>query len=164
MFDGGVVTPVFAPDLAPLENPPSSDVMPSVRWKKPKIISLQLSNGECCVGKSGKYATSFYRQWYLLMCRTILCLRRDRSLALMRFIIHACIAVLMGTLYYNIGNNAAMMFNNFRFIFLTLMFLMFTSFSTMTIICKFAIVTYSCRLKSNHRLIVNAYHLFYSPH
>lgn len=148
MFERGVVTPVFAPDLAPLENSTSNDVTPLTRWKKPKTISLQLSNGECCAGQSRAYATSFYRQWYLLMCRTILCLRRDRSLALMRFIIHAFIAVLMGTLYYNIGNNAAMMFNNFRFIFLTLMFLMFTSFSTMTIICKW--VSFEIEFSSNY--------------
>lgn len=138
------MTPVFAPELAPLmQSTSSSSATPSStthsnQWKKPKIISLQLQSGRCCAGRTGTYATSFCRQWYLLTLRTILCLRRDRSLALMRFIIHTLIALLVGTLYFNIGNDAAMMLNNFRYIFLTLMFLMFTSFCSMTIICKYS--------------------------
>lgn len=137
-MERGLITPVYAPELAPIlpSRDPSTPVLQSLRWKTPKILSLQLDSRKCCTGRSGAYATSFCRQWYLLMMRTILCLRRDRSLALMRFIIHTCIALLVGTLYFNIGNDAAMMFNNFRYIFLSLMFLMFTSFCTMTIICK----------------------------
>lgn len=140
----GLVTPVFSPDLAPIlssQDVVSTPAVPSSRWKKPKIISLQLDSRKCCTGHNGAYATSFLRQWYLLMLRTILCLRRDRSLALMRFIIHTCIALLVGTLYFNIGNDASMMFNNFRYIFLSLMFLMFTSFCTMTIICECYLIT-----------------------
>lgn len=141
MIEDGLVTPVYAPGFPsfsiPVENGESTTptVQPS-QWKKPKILSQKLDHRKCCSGQSGAYATSFCRQWYLLTQRAILCLRRDRSLALMRFVIHTCIALLVGTFYFNIGNDASMMFNNFRFIFLTLMFLMFTSFCTMTIICK----------------------------
>lgn len=130
----GLITPVKAPEFVPnLQTPiQSSSNLP----KKPKIIPLQLNTGKCC-GNNGTYATSFCRQWYLLMMRTILCLRRDRSLALSRFIIHVCIALLVGILYFNIGNDASMIFNNFRYIFMSIMFLMFTAFCTMTIICKY---------------------------
>lgn len=124
MIEDGLLTPVYAPELAPLNG------------KIPKIISLQLSSKECCNGRNGTYATSFFHQWYLLFLRTMLCLRRDRSLALMRFFIHFTIAILVGTLYFNIGNDAAMMYNNFRYIAISQMFLLFTSFSTMNIICK----------------------------
>lgn len=140
----GLVTPVYAPELAPIlssHDGISSPAITSAHWKKPKMISIQLDSKKCCSGSSGTYATSFLRQWYLLLQRTMLCLQRDRSLALMRFIIHTCIALLIGTLYFNIGNDASMMFNNFRYIFLSLMFLMFTSFCTMTIICKCCLIS-----------------------
>lgn len=137
MIEGGLVTPVFAPGLAPLcDAAQSAPSFRSPQWKKPKMISLQIDSGKCCNGRDGTYATSFCRQWYLLMRRTLLCLRRDRSLAFMRFVIHFCIALLVGTLYFNIGDDASMMFNNFRYLFLSIMFLMFTSFCTMTIICE----------------------------
>lgn len=148
MIDEGLVTPVYAPGLAPVfSNAPdasvSSPAIQSSSWKKPKIISIPVSSRKCCAGRSESYATSFCRQWYLLTIRTILCLRRDRSLALMRLIIHTCIALLIGTLYFKIGNDANMMQNNFRFIFLTMMFLMFTSFSAMTIVCKYIMLSCS---------------------
>lgn len=119
----GLMTPVHAPELAPLNRSPMTpeapdpaiDQMPTTtEGKLSKIISLRWSDKKCCNGRSGTYATSFCRQCYLLLLRTMLCLRRDRSLALMRFFIHFCIALLVGTLYFNIGNDAAMMYNNFR--------------------------------------------------
>lgn len=137
----GLITPVKAPEFAPrlegissLSPSHSQSQNPYVSLSHP-ITPLQLSTGKCC-GNNGTYATSFFRQWYLLMIRTILCLRRDRSLALSRFIIHITIALLVGILYFNIGNDASMIFNNFRYIFMSIMFLMFTAFCTMTIICK----------------------------
>lgn len=152
MIADGLMTPVYAPDLAPLApqspmtptTPGAAPKMPTAtpttmtKGKKPKIISLQLSDKKCCTSRNGTYATSFFCQWYLLFLRTMLCLRRDRSLALMRFSIHFCIALLVGTLYFNIGNDAAMMYNNFRYIVLSEMFLLFTSFCSMTILCKWS--------------------------
>lgn len=150
MIEDGLMTPVYAPDLAPLIQSPITPTTPdtaptmstttTTKGKKPKIISLQLGDKKCCTGRNGTYATSFCCQWYLLFLRTMLCLRRDRSLALMRFFIHFCIAILVGTLYFNIGNDAAMMYNNFRYIVLSQMFLLFTSFCSMTILCKCTIV------------------------
>lgn len=145
MIADGLMTPVYAPDLAPLAQSPTTPGygpdMPTptttTKGEKPKMISLQIKDDRrCCTSRNGTYATSFFCQWYLLFLRTMLCLRRDRSLALMRFFIHFCIALLVGTLYFNIGNNAAMMYNNFRYIVLSQMFLLFTSFCSMTILCK----------------------------
>lgn len=146
MIADGLMTPVYAPDLAPLAQsamtpttPGNEPTMPTstttTKGNKPKTISLQSKNDKrCCTSRNGTYATSFFCQWYLLFLRTMLCLRRDRSLALMRFFIHFCIALLVGTLYFNIGNDAAMMYNNFRYIVLSQMFLLFTSFCSMTIL------------------------------
>lgn len=87
---------------------------------------------------NGMYATSFCRQWYLLTIRMIRCFSRDRSLGVMRLIVHFCIAVVIGGLYNNIGNDAGQTSFNFRYIFLSLMFFMHTSFCAMTILCTFA--------------------------
>lgn len=133
-MEQGLITPVKAPEFAANLQFPSQ---PSTSYQttRPKIMPIQIDKKNCC-SNNGTYATSFCRQWYLLMARTILCISRDRSLALNRLIIHICIGLLIGTLYFNIGNDAAMIFNNFRYIFMSIMFLMFTAFSTMTINCK----------------------------
>lgn len=85
----------------------------------------------------GMYASSFMRQWCLLTMRVIRCYSRDRALTLMRPVIHFSIAVMIGTLYFNIGDDASMIFNNFRYVFMTLMFLMYTAFCSMSLLCKY---------------------------
>lgn len=84
--------------------------------------------------RNGIFATSFVRQWYLLTLRVIRCYSRDRSLTQMRPVTHIIIALMIGTLYYGIGDDASMMFNNFRYVFMTLMFLMYTAFCSMAIL------------------------------
>lgn len=87
--------------------------------------------------RNGMYATSFIRQWYLLTLRVMRCYSRDRTLTLMRPVLHFIVALMIGTLYYNIGDDASMIFNNFRYIFMTLIFLMYTAFCSMAVLCKF---------------------------
>lgn len=138
MMENGIVTPVKAPNLSFAKNVPLTTISesPVVNYsKKPQLISFHLDTQNYC-RNTGTYATSFFCQWYYLMVRSFLCLYRDKSLAATRVIIHLCVSLLIGILYFGIGNNAYMMFNNFRYIFLSIMFLMFTSFGTMTIICK----------------------------
>lgn len=142
MMEDGLVTPIHAPAFLSHEQSPvspsvsPSDQSPSLA-KKPKIISLQMTSAAKCCGANGTYATSFFRQWYLLMVRNLICLRRDPALAFSRIVIHLCISLLVGMLYFNIGDDAALMYDNFKYIFLSIMFLMFTAFSTMTIICTY---------------------------
>lgn len=139
MMGSGIITPVKAPSLAFAKNIPLTPVLESPivnnSKRKPKLISFHLDTQSYC-HNTGTYATSFFCQWYYLMIRSFLCLYRDKSLAATRVIIHLSVSLLIGVLYFGIGNNAYMMFNNFRYIFLSIMFLMFTSFSTMTIICE----------------------------
>ncbi|XP_058168547.1 uncharacterized protein LOC131283007 [Anopheles ziemanni] len=100
---------------------------------KPKKLAKKLSfNPEKWCGRDEVYTTSFCRQFYLLLLRTFLILSRDRSLMTMRFVIHALIAPLIGLLYFGIGNQAAQIFNNYNYVFFSIMFLMFTAFSSMT--------------------------------
>lgn len=104
---------------------------------KPKKLAKKLSfNPEKWCGRDEVYTTSFCRQFTLLLIRTFLILSRDRSLMTMRFAIHCLIAPLIGLLYFGIGNQATHVFNNYNYVFFSIMFLMFTAFSSMTMACK----------------------------
>lgn len=138
MTASGLITPVRAPHLPsnghyyqPLS--PLSEY-PVDPMKKPKKIALQLTPNSYCT-RSETYATSFCRQLSLLLMRTSLVIWRDRSLTAMRLFIHVMIAILIGTLYYGIGDDATNVFNIFRYIFFSIMFLMFTGKITSSLIC-----------------------------
>lgn len=83
------------------------------------------------------YATPFYRQLGILLLRTFLILWRDKSLTMIRFIIHLITALLIGCLYYGIGNQAENALNNFRYCFYTIMFIMYSAFSSILVKCKY---------------------------
>uniref|UniRef100_A0A2M4AMD6 Putative transporter abc superfamily breast cancer resistance protein n=1 Tax=Anopheles triannulatus TaxID=58253 RepID=A0A2M4AMD6_9DIPT len=117
--------PIFPEDS---ERRPVSPVL-----AKPKKLAKKLSfNPEKWCGRDEVYTTSFCRQFTLLLIRTFLILSRDRSLMTMRFAIHCLIAPLIGVLYFGIGNQATHVFNNYNYVFFSIMFLMFTAFSSMT--------------------------------
>lgn len=129
MTASGLITPVRAPQLTSNGHyyQPLSPLIecPNDPLKKPKKIAIQLSPNQYCT-RSETYATSFCRQLTLLWMRSSLVLWRDRSLTAMRLFIHVMIAILIGTLYYGIGDDASNVFNIFRYIFFSIMFLMFT--------------------------------------
>lgn len=112
-----------------LESPPTKNAITSTTTSEMCEMCDNRTNGT--------YATSFFRQWYLLTMRMIRCFSRDRSLGVLRLSVHVCIALVIGGLYANIGNDAAQTSFNYRFIFLNLIFFMHTSFCSMTILCKF---------------------------
>lgn len=82
------------------------------------------------------YATPFYRQLGILLLRTFLILWRDKSLTSLRFIIHLVTALLIGFLYYGIGNEAENALNNFRYCFYSIMFIMYSAFSSILVKCE----------------------------
>lgn len=135
-MQSGLVTPVKAPILTTKPNPPLAGT--AMLKMKPKMRTLQIDTAKLCVD-NGTYASSFCRQLLILIARSFLILWRDPSLTLSRVAIHLIISLLIGTLYYGIGNDAHMIFNNFRYIFLSIMFLMYTAYSSLTISCKFGL-------------------------
>lgn len=102
---------------------------------KPTIPSLDLDPAQLCK-RENIYATPFYRQLSILLLRTFLLIWRDSSLTTMRFSIHLAIGLLIGFLYYNIGNDANNSLNNFRYVFYTIMFIMYCAFSGILVKCK----------------------------
>ncbi|XP_073827153.1 ATP-binding cassette sub-family G member 1 [Musca autumnalis] len=105
--------------------------------------SSSAENGGCCPTSSQQhpnlckseniYATPFYRQLGILLLRTFLILWRDKSLTLIRFIIHMVTALLIGFLYFGIGNEAENALNNFRYCFYSIMFIMYSAFSSILV-------------------------------
>lgn len=102
--------------------------------KKPKP-ALELDPAHLC-NRENIYATPFYRQLSILLLRTFLLIWRDSSLTTMRFAIHLITGLLIGTLYWGIGNDGAQTLNIFRYIFYTIMFVMYCAFSGILVKCK----------------------------
>lgn len=74
------------------------------------------------------------KKFYTLLRKNFLVSYRDKSFTFLRLFIHVAVGVLLGMIYYDIGNNAAQILNNFRLIFVALSFLVYTSYySTMMI-------------------------------
>lgn len=123
----------YSPASKPHAHSDYSERKPMAKTLPPPIDS---DDGHFC-RNGDQYATSFGRQLSLLVVRTFLNMWRDRSLTAMRLFVHCCIALLIGTMYVGIGNDAANVFNIFRYVFFSIMFTMFTAFSAMTLVCKF---------------------------
>ncbi|XP_057334859.1 ATP-binding cassette sub-family G member 4-like isoform X1 [Microplitis mediator] len=79
--------------------------------------------------KPGYYATGFLQQLYILIKRNAIKLSRDKVLTFTRLSMHCIIALIVGVIYYDIGEDAAYALDNFNLIFFNLMFLMFSAFS-----------------------------------
>jgi len=81
--------------------------------KKPKR-TLELDPSHLCK-RQNIYATPFYRQLGILLVRTFLLIWRDSSLTTMRFAIHLITGLLIGCLFYGIGNDASQARNTFGY-------------------------------------------------
>lgn len=160
MMEAGLMTPVTAPIIETTLSTPMATIeeeIPAAAWgskemtsggcfveleskkdcrKKKKKLSLQIDPSKLCPHES-RYMSSFSNQLILLLQRTFLILWRDKSLTRSRIIIHALMGTFVGILYYGIGNDASNMLNNFRYIFFSIMFLMYTSFSSIILNCKY---------------------------
>ncbi|GJQ65533.1 hypothetical protein Trydic_g7634 [Trypoxylus dichotomus] len=73
------------------------------------------------------FPTSSFLQFWILLKRTVLSILRDQTLTRMRLISHFIIGILLGLIYYNIGNDAAKVMSNTGCIFFMVMFTMFSA-------------------------------------
>ncbi|XP_030383367.1 ATP-binding cassette sub-family G member 1 [Scaptodrosophila lebanonensis] len=96
--------------------------------KKKCKPAMQLDPSHLCK-RENIYATPFYRQLGILLLRTFLLIWRDRSLTTLRFSIHLGTALMIGFLYYGIGNDANNTKNIINYCFYAIMFIMYCAFS-----------------------------------
>ncbi|KAJ4448776.1 hypothetical protein ANN_00167 [Periplaneta americana] len=117
----GLVTPVHAPCIPPT---PAS----VYGTRPPDYESKYDDAAESCIGD---HPTSLLSQFLCLLRRTFLLILRDKFLTIARLTIHLVVGVLIGLIYYKVGNDAAHVFHNFGLLYFCIMFLMFTAFSSM---------------------------------
>ncbi|KAF6211239.1 hypothetical protein GE061_014355 [Apolygus lucorum] len=79
------------------------------------------------LGAGAGFPTSSFKQFVVLINRTFLSIIRDQMLTRMRLVSHLCIGLLIGLIYYDIGDEASKAMNNAGCIFFTVLFLMFTA-------------------------------------
>ncbi|GLV33102.1 uncharacterized protein CBL_10449 [Carabus blaptoides fortunei] len=80
-----------------------------------------------------RYGTSELKQFFILLKRNLLFSRRDWTLMYLRLFAHILVGLLIGGLYFNIGNDGAKVLSNLGFLFFNMLFLMYTSM-TITIL------------------------------
>ncbi|XP_061730005.1 ATP-binding cassette sub-family G member 4 isoform X1 [Cydia pomonella] len=98
--------------------------------EKPDNTQAALLGGEA---SPRRYATSELTQFWVVLKRTLLFSRRDWTLMYLRLFAHVLVGLLIGALYYNIGNDGAKVLSNLGFLFFNMLFLMYTSM-TITIL------------------------------
>ncbi|GAB0089085.1 ATP-binding cassette sub-family G member 1 [Sergentomyia squamirostris] len=133
MMANGLITPVKLPSIGHSSKVPPTPVMEQIVQLKPKKAGLKIDPSKCCK-RDDRYPTTFLRQFYIILLRTFLILWRDRSLTAMRVCIHLFIAPITGLLYFGIGNDGYHTYNNYKYAFFSIMFLMYASFSSIILV------------------------------
>ncbi|XP_014212049.1 ATP-binding cassette sub-family G member 4 [Copidosoma floridanum] len=85
-----------------------------------------LDSAESIEAKVG-FPTSGWIQFWILLKRTFLSQTRDLTLTRLRLVSHIVVGFLIGTIYYDIGNDASKTMSNAGCVFFTVMFVMFTA-------------------------------------
>lgn len=83
--------------------------------------------------KQPRYGNSELNQFWIVLKRALLFSRRDWTLMYLRLFAHILVGLLIGALYYDIGNDGAKVLSNLGFLFFNMLFLMYTSM-TITIL------------------------------
>ncbi|PSN50370.1 ATP-binding cassette sub-family G member 1 [Blattella germanica] len=99
------------------------------------VTTSLLDNG--FVASPRRYPTSEFSQFWIVLKRTLLFSRRDWTLMYLRLFAHILVGLLIGALYYDIGNDGAKVLSNLGFLFFNMLFLMYTSM-TITILSYFS--------------------------
>ncbi|XP_051174768.1 ATP-binding cassette sub-family G member 1 isoform X1 [Leptopilina boulardi] len=118
------------PNYATNDIAKQNDVSINLDMEKKDNINLL---DETIVVTPERYPTSEFTQFWIVLKRTLLFSRRDWTLMYLRLFAHILVGLLIGALYYDIGNDGAKVLSNLGFLFFNMLFLMYTSM-TITIL------------------------------
>lgn len=82
-------------------------------------------------------SSSFAQQVYQLTFRNTLFNMRDKSFMIVRFAVHCYIGVLVGLMYYKIGDQAKQMINIYKSFLVLVVVLMYTSIYSLIVRCEY---------------------------
>jgi len=77
----------------------------------------------------------------------------------LRLFAHILVGFLIGSLYYDIGNDGAKVLSNLGFLFFNMLFLMYTSMTITILSCKFSNLLFNKKITYYPKYIIH----FYSP-
>lgn len=84
-----------------------------------------------------KYSATFTLQLCLLIHRNLIFMQRDKSFMVIRLMVSLIMALLVGVLFWDIGNFARHIFDNFKFVYVTTHFLCYASYFSLMVRCEF---------------------------
>ncbi|XP_063709394.1 ABC transporter G family member 2-like [Culicoides brevitarsis] len=104
------------------------------------------------------YETSMMKQILVLTQRSMLCTIRDLYFAQLRVIAHVVVALLLGSVFYDVGNDASKVMTNLSCLFFFLLFIFFanTMPTVLTFPCEAQVFVNQCFL--NHWYSLKAYY------
>ncbi|KAI9554257.1 ABC protein [Daphnia sinensis] len=73
------------------------------------------------------YAAPFHTQVAVLLARTWRTICREKMLTMLRFAAHVVVGILMGLLYWRVGDDAAVIYNNAGLLFFNQLFILFAA-------------------------------------
>ncbi|XP_048516989.1 ATP-binding cassette sub-family G member 4 isoform X2 [Dendroctonus ponderosae] len=93
----------------------------------PTCTTSLLDSSENLTQDKHGFPTSGFHQFLVLFMRSVCIIFRDKTLTRLRLVAHFIIGVLIGAIFYGIGNDAAKVMSNAGCLFFTVMFMMFTA-------------------------------------
>lgn len=98
---------------------------------------MEITNGHNHLeSEKPKYAATFAHQLYLLILRNFIFMKRDKSFMVLRLMVSLIMALLVSALFFNIGNLASHVFDNYKYIYVTTHFLTYASYFSLMVRCK----------------------------
>merc|ERR1712216_1006540 len=93
---------------------------------KQKNRAHHLDQSESSISFTG-YNAPFFKQFWILFKRQLRITFRNPMLSHLRLVAHICVGLLFGGLCWQIGNDASKIEQNVSFVFLSMLFLLFSS-------------------------------------
>jgi ABC-type multidrug transport system ATPase subunit len=107
-----------------------------VEFRAEPKVNFELWQSE---SENSKYSSPFIYQLLLLIWRNLIFMRRDKSFMLLRLAVSFTMAVFVGALFFNIGNLASHVFDNFKYVYVSTHFMTYAAYYSLMVRCKFNI-------------------------